>query len=520
MSPLIGKFCGYKPPQDVKSTTNWLFVRFVSDTTVQKAGFAATFMKEIDECSSDEHGCQQICINTLGGYQCACSIGHELHSDGKKCEEACGGILHSSNGTLQSPSYPDVYPPSKTCVWEIVAHEGFQVTLEFTHFDLEGNNQECEYDSLLVKSEESGDSKIHGTFCGVGIPSLITSVSNKMRVVFKTDSTVQKTGFAAKFITDRDECAVDNGGCQHICKNTIGSYECLCHSGFTLHENKFDCKESGCQYDVSAHESVFKSPNFPDYYPTKKDCSWLFRCTPGHRIRITFNEFEVEFHADCTYDKVEFYDGPNPTFPKLARVCGSKPAHPILASSNVLFMTFSSDASVQRKGFDGRHDTVCGGNLVASNTAANFYSHAKYGDANYDNKVDCIWHIRSNHDFHQIRLKFLTFEVEEETDCGYDYVELYDVDASGKESFRGRFCGDNKIPDEMVSRGSHILVRFKTDDTMNRKGFSVAFLLAVNEFQGRYDRQVLSNHVLQNNQYSAMKRRRSRNHRNGTRRFY
>lgn len=27
----------------------------------------------------------------------------------------------------------------------------------------------------------------------------------------------------------------------------------------------------------------------------------------------------------------------------------------------------------------------------------------------------------------------------------YDYVELYDVDASGKESFRGRFCGDNKV---------------------------------------------------------------------------
>ena len=52
-----------------------------------------------------------------------------------------------------------------------------------------------------MKSEESGDSKIHGTFCGVGIPPLITSASNKMRVVFKTDSTVQKTGFAAKFIT-------------------------------------------------------------------------------------------------------------------------------------------------------------------------------------------------------------------------------------------------------------------------------------------------------------------------------
>lgn len=44
-------------------------------------------------------------------------------------------------------------------------------------------------------------------------------------------------------VSDKDECAVNNGGCQHICKNTVGSYECACHNGFTLHENKHDCKE-------------------------------------------------------------------------------------------------------------------------------------------------------------------------------------------------------------------------------------------------------------------------------------
>ena len=44
-SPLIGKFCGYKLPPDVKSTSNRLRVKFVSDGSVQKAGFAATFMK-------------------------------------------------------------------------------------------------------------------------------------------------------------------------------------------------------------------------------------------------------------------------------------------------------------------------------------------------------------------------------------------------------------------------------------------------------------------------------------------
>lgn len=44
-------------------------------------------------------------------------------------------------------------------------------------------------------------------------------------------------------IQDKDECSVNNGNCQHICTNTLGSYECSCHNGFTLHDNKHDCKE-------------------------------------------------------------------------------------------------------------------------------------------------------------------------------------------------------------------------------------------------------------------------------------
>ena len=49
---------------------------------------------------------------------------------------------------------------------------------------------------------------------------------------------------------DKDECAVNNGGCQHICKNTVGSYECACHNGFTLHENKHDCKEGKLTFRI------------------------------------------------------------------------------------------------------------------------------------------------------------------------------------------------------------------------------------------------------------------------------
>ncbi len=44
-SPKIGSYCGYKMPEDIKSTGNQLWIKFVSDSSVQKAGFAATFMK-------------------------------------------------------------------------------------------------------------------------------------------------------------------------------------------------------------------------------------------------------------------------------------------------------------------------------------------------------------------------------------------------------------------------------------------------------------------------------------------
>ena len=33
---------------------------------------------------------------------------------------------------------------------------------------------------------------------------------------------------------DDDECSVGNGGCQQICNNTAGSFECACRDGFVV----------------------------------------------------------------------------------------------------------------------------------------------------------------------------------------------------------------------------------------------------------------------------------------------
>jgi hypothetical protein len=47
--------------------------------------------------------------------------------------------------------------------------------------------------------------------------------------------------------TDTNECSINNGGCQQVCANTVGGYECQCHPGYKLHWNKKDCVGKGCQ---------------------------------------------------------------------------------------------------------------------------------------------------------------------------------------------------------------------------------------------------------------------------------
>ena len=83
---------------------------------------------------------------------------------------------------------------------------------------------------------------------------------------------------------------------------------------------------------------------------------------------------------------------------------------------------------------------VCGGHLQAATGVKHFYSHAKYGDHNYENKEDCDWVIEAPPG-KNVHLTFLTFELEDEHECGYDSIEVYQgFDDSGPSN--GRYCGN------------------------------------------------------------------------------
>lgn len=67
------------------------------------------------------------------------------------------------------------------------------------------------------------------------------------------------------------------------------------------------------------------------------------------------------------------------------------------------------------------------------------YSHAQFGDNNYSPAEECEWVISAEKGF-GVKLIFIIFDLEDEAECTYDYLELFDG-ADTKAPCLGRYCG-------------------------------------------------------------------------------
>ena len=45
------------------------------------------YCHDVNECAEDNGGCTQECVNIDGSYECRCSVGYFMESDGKTCSD-------------------------------------------------------------------------------------------------------------------------------------------------------------------------------------------------------------------------------------------------------------------------------------------------------------------------------------------------------------------------------------------------------------------------------------------------
>ena len=63
-----------------------------------------------------------------------------------------------------------------------------------------------------------------------------------------------------------------------------------------------------------------------------------------------------------------------------------------------------------------------------------------------------------------IQLAFTSFDIEDDSTCGYDWVEV------SYESYNEKFCGSSN-PGQLTSFGPTMTVRMHTDSSVTRTGF-------------------------------------------------
>uniref|UniRef100_A0A8C9DLV3 Hemicentin-1 n=1 Tax=Prolemur simus TaxID=1328070 RepID=A0A8C9DLV3_PROSS len=215
---------------------------------------------DIDECKDGTHQCRynQICENTRGSYRCVCPRGYRFQGVGRpcmdinECEQVPKPCAHQCSNTPGSfkcncPPGQHLLGDGKSCAGlERLPNYGTQYSsYNLARFSPVRNNYQPQqhyrqYSHLYSSYSEYRNSR--------------TSLSRTRRTIRKTCP----EGSEASHDTcvDIDECE-NADACQHACKNTFGSYQCICPPGYQLALNGKTCQD----VDECREQNVRCGPN-------------------------------------------------------------------------------------------------------------------------------------------------------------------------------------------------------------------------------------------------------------------
>uniref|UniRef100_A0A452U8T7 Cubilin n=1 Tax=Ursus maritimus TaxID=29073 RepID=A0A452U8T7_URSMA len=400
-SPIIGQYCGSSNPRTIQSGSNQLVVIFNSDHSVQNGGFYATWNTQ-----------------TLG----------------------CGGILHSDNGTIRSPHWPQTFPENSRCSWTVITHESQQLEISFdNNFMIPSGDGRCQTSFVKVwAGTEEVDKTLLATSCGNVAPASILTPRNAFTAVFQSQETPAQ-GFSASFVS-------------------------RCGGNFT--------NPSG----------YILSPNYPKQYDNNMNCTYVIEADPLSLVLLTFESFHLEARSavtgSCASDGVHIIRGSNFSSAPFATVCGDEILSPVTILGPVL-LNFYSNAHTTDLGFKFNYKiTPCGG---VFNFSTGVIKSPAYSYSDYPNNIQCSYTIVGRDD-RVLQLKFSDFDVVPSTFCSQDYLAIYDG-SDISDPLLGKFCG-SELPPNIKSSNHSLLLVFKTDSFETARGWKITFRETLGPRQG------------------------------------
>lgn len=434
-STLLGKFCGSSdeiPPPQI-SSYNYMYIKFNSDMSLSGRGFYANFTSLDAECGgiyredsgiinhppdsseyySNNQNCSWYIIAPEGMHikltwnrfeleemrSCVSDYVEIVEADdysdeytlGKYCGDTlppaltsstnrlmvrfisdisvpargfslsysfldehnhCDRLFVKSHGYIFSPNYPQNYEPNRDCTWTITVPTGRQIVLNITDFDLERPlRDKCDLgDYLEIRDGSSSSSSLIGKYCGYLKSKRIVSTTNSLYLHFHSDFYLSGKGFKIEW----------------------------------------DGSLTGCGGTLTSVTGTISSPNYPQEYNENAECLYRIVTSSGTKIRISFEELDLEKTKDCRDDYVEIFDGRNEHSKSFGKHCFMSAAlNNIETTSNYAFIKFRSDIFIGAKGFLLNYNTVCNNNISGS---YGVIESPGYPDK-YPLNLNCLWTI-------------------------------------------------------------------------------------------------------------------------------
>ncbi|XP_008565950.1 PREDICTED: cubilin [Galeopterus variegatus] len=358
---LAGTFCGSTIPAPFVSSGNFLTVHFVSDLTLEREGFNATYTT---------------------------------------VDMPCGGTYNATwtPQNISSPNSSNSDVPFFICTWVIEAPPHQQV--EITVWALQLHSQNCAQNYLEFQDSQESNGNQRMQFCrgnASAVPAFYSSTRTAI-IIFKSEvlNRNSRMGFTYKIagcnreynkgfgnlkspgwpenysnnmnctivltapenhsislffhsfaIEDSSECRHDflevrNGSnssslllgkyCGTLLPNPVFSQNNKLYLRFKSnsaissrgYEIIWTSSPSGCGGTLYGDSGSFTSPGYPGTYPNNTHCEWVLTAPAGRPVTVSFYFISIDDPGDCVQNYLILYDGPNANSPFSGPYCGEE----------------------------------------------------------------------------------------------------------------------------------------------------------------------------------------------------
>ncbi|KAG5454051.1 Cubilin, partial [Clonorchis sinensis] len=343
-------------------------------------------------------------------------------------EAACSELIENEYGSV---TWTSESTEKRNCDWQIRNPSGKPVLLHFKTFKVGEKSANCQGSYVSVIDVNGNTENELGKWCDTeGEDAWLMSTGSSLLIRLRTDKSVEGDKFEVTYVS------------------------------------------TNCQFDISNNCAYISSPpvGFESVLPLK--CLWRISVPDDSQMRLHFQEFNVDGNVrDCQKNALQLFSGTSGELTHIDEFCGTKAPPETTYEERHLTLFLDTDSTNTGKSFKA----------ACSELIENEYGSVTWTSESTE-KRNCDWQIR-NPSGKPVLLHFKTFKVgEKSANCQGSYVSVIDVNGN-TENELGKWCDTEGEDAWLMSTGSSLLIRLRTDKSVEGDKFEVTYVSTSCQFE-------------------------------------